>query len=401
VIRWRVVNLSFDMHAMHLHGNYFSVVSTGDGTSSRTYAPEDRQQVVTEHMDRGETMEMQWTPARPGNWLFHCHMVLHMTPLPDAGGTTVRHHAEDPSAGMAGLVLGIRVTGDAAPATQASSEPRRFTLRLREEPGRYGTQAGYRVDVEGLESTRLGAGAVPAPLIALTRGEPVEVALVNEMSERTAIHWHGIELDSYFDGVPGWGGSAGNVTPAIEPGRTFRARFTPSRAGTFIYHTHWHDEAQLVGGLYGALIVLEPGQRFDPAADHVFIVGYDGPTVIGQPRTTVLNGSRLPVPAPGPVPTPLRADAANRLRLINITPNNPALIFALTDGFKPVAWTPIGKDGADLPASWRASREARQLVSVGETYDFEITPSAAQRLWLEVRSFSGEWVAQALLVAAP
>jgi hypothetical protein len=33
-------------------------------------------------------------------------------------------------------------------------------------------------------------------------------------------------------------------------------------------------------------------------------------------------------------------------------------------------------------------------VSVGETYDFEITPSQPQNLWLEVRRGSGEWVLQ-------
>jgi manganese oxidase len=403
VVRWRVVNLTHDQHAMHLHGNYFDVMAIGDGLVSRTYAPGEQRHVVTEHMFVGETIDMQWTPRRAGNWLFHCHMVIHMMPPVDVNLGGAQHHAEDSSAGMAGLVLGIRVTGNASPTAESSTPPRRFTLKMREEPNRYGNVAGYRVDVEGLETTRVGPGPVPAPVIALTRGEPIEVALVNGMTEPTAIHWHGIELESYFDGVPGWGGTPGNVTPAIGVGQTFTAKFTPPRAGTFIYHTHWHDEAQLGGGLYGALIVLEPGQRYDPATDHVFIVGFDGPVVLGKRRPYVLNGSSasVPAPAPGPVETLLRADVPNRLRLINITPNNTALTFILTDGFKPVAWKPVAKDGADLPPTQTASREAQQLVSVGETYDFEIQPKAAQRLWLEVRMGSGAWVAQALLVAGP
>ena len=54
------------------------------------------------------------------------------------------------------------------------------------------------------------------------------------------------------------------------------------------------------------------------------------------------------------------------------------------------------------PARGRAtSGEARQLVTVGETYDFEIQPTAGQRLWLELRRGNGEWVAQTLLTAAP
>ena len=401
VIRWRVVNLSFDHHAMHLHGNYFDVLANGDGQVSRSYSLGEQPHVVTEHMFPGETMEMRWTPQRAGNWLFHCHMVIHMSPPADVG--PAEHHAEDSSAGMAGLVLGIRVAGDASPTAASTAERRRFTLTMREEPNRYGDRAGYRIDVEGLDTTRLSPGPVPGPVIALTRGEPVEAVLVNKMSSPTAIHWHGIELESYFDGVPGWGGSPGNVTPAIAAGQTFTAKFTPPHAGTFIYHTHWHDEDQLAGGLYGALVILEPGQRFDPASDHVFIIGFDGPVVFGQRAPYALNGNTAPVPAPvpGPVAIPLRPAVPNRLRLINITLNNPAAIFVLTDGFEPVTWEPVAKDGADLPPAQKAMREAKQLVSVGETYDFQIRPTAAQRLWLEVRKPSGEWIAQALLVAAP
>ena len=216
----------------------------------------------------------------------------------------------------------------------------------------------------------------------------------------TAIHWHGIELESYFDGVAGWGGTVGSTTPAIAPGQRFTAKFTPPRAGTYIYHTHWHDEAQLSGGLYGALIVLEPGARYDPAVDHVFIAAYDGPYIAGRREPIVINGRStvVPAPAPGPTPVAIRADTPNRLRLINITPDNVALTFVLTDGFSPVQWTPLAKDGADLPQSQRRNREARQLVSVGETYDFEIVPATGRPLWLELRRGNGEWVTQVRLV---
>jgi hypothetical protein len=115
----------------------------------------------------------------------------------------------------------------------------------------------------------------------------------------------------------------------------------------------------------------------------------------------VINGRSASVPAlaPGPTPTVLRANAPNRLRLINITPASFALTFVLTDGFAPVQWTPLAKDGADLPQSQRRRREARQLVSVGETYDFQIQPTPDRPLWLELRRGNGEWVAQVLLVA--
>jgi len=401
LVRWRVVNLSLDPHAMHLHGMFFRVLASGDGLRDQPYPIEDRPFVVTEYMAVGETYEMEWTPERAGNWLFHCHMVSHMAPDTESPRYGQHQHDSDGSAGMAGLVVGIRVTGATPAAAVSTVTPRRFALRLREEAGRYGARPGYRIDVEGTDETRLSSGPTPGPVLTLVRGEPVEVDLINEMTAATAIHWHGIELDSYFDGVPGWGGTAGSITPPIAAGQRFTAKFTPPGAGTYIYHTHWHDEAQLSGGLYGALIVLEPGERYDPAADHVFIAAYEGPAVPGRREPIVINGRSAVVPAlaPGPTPTVLRGNTPNRLRLINITPASFALTFVLTDGFAPVQWTPLAKDGADLPQHQRRSREARQLVSVGETYDFEIQPAADKSLWLELRRGNGEWVAQVLLVA--
>ena len=82
---------------------------------------------------------------------------------------------------------------------------------------------------EGL--ARLLSLPVPGPVIVLTRSEPVEITLVNRMSEPTAIHWHGIELDSYFDGVPGWGGEPGNLAPPVLPGQSFVAKLTPPHTG--------------------------------------------------------------------------------------------------------------------------------------------------------------------------
>ena len=397
-VRWRVINLSSDNHAMHLHGMFFDVVSTSDGLTSQLLTRPLTE--VTHAVPPGSTFDMNWQPERAGNWLFHCHMTVHM--MGDAVAHNMADHMDGPSGGMAGLVVGIRVSGTSIARPSASSAaPRRFTLRLREEPNRYGTKPGYRVDAEGIQTSRVSDARVPGPIIVLQRGEPVEVNLVNELRAATAIHWHGIELESYYDGVPGWGGMPGSTTPSIKPGQTFTAKFTPSRAGTFIYHEHSADDDQLGGGLYGPLIVLEPGQRFDPTTDHIFIAGHDGPEFEGQPREPVVVNGKAAVPAGTPVNFPLRAGVPNRLRLINITPGLPALTFVLTDGFNTVAWTPVGKDGAELPPAARVSREARQLVAVGETYDFEITPQADERLWLNLVRGNGEWVVQTRLVVRP
>jgi manganese oxidase len=392
-VHWRIINLSFTPHPMHLHGFYFLVEATGDIGTDRRLAPDHQRTAVTEYVDIGWTFAMSWTPETPGNWLFHCHMTPHMSgPESNAHGAHAghgSHGAVDSAGGMEGLVIGIHVTGDRKVEPSDARPARKLSMVMREEPNRYGSQSGYRIDLEGVAAPRLNPGPVPGPVLVLTRGEPVEITLVNRMTEPTAIHWHGIELESYDDGVPGWGGEPGKVTPTVEPGQSFVAKMTPPRAGTFIYHTHWHKDLQLTGGLYGALIVLEPGERYDSETDHVVIIGLNGILRDGEREPFALNGSTTPAPIV------MRAGVPNRLRLINITANNVILTASLFNRYDQTTWKPVAKDGATLPPQQTTVRPARQLVSVGETYDFEIQPARGQPLWLEVRRGTGEWVLQA------
>jgi FtsP/CotA-like multicopper oxidase with cupredoxin domain len=386
-VRWRIINLSDAAHAMHLHGFYFTVEATGNIGVEQRLAPGQERTAVTERIEPARTFVISWTPERPGNWLFHCHMTEHMSGPAD--GAHADHGADHNAAGMAGLVLGIQVTGASTIPPPDGRTPRRLSLVIREEPNRYGNQSGYRADLEGVEAPRLNSGPVPGPVIVLTRGEPVEITLVNRMTEPTAIHWHGIELDSYFDGVPGLSGQPGNLAPPVAPGQSFVAKFTPPRAGTFIYHTHWHKDIQLTGGLYGPLIVLEPGERYDPETDHIVVMGLNGIPQEDDRTPFALNGSTMPAPIV------MRAGVPNRLRLINITASGVSLTALLVDRLDQTTWKPLAKDGATLPAGQTAPRPARQFVAVGETYDFEIQPTRSQVLWLEVRRGSGEFLLQA------
>jgi FtsP/CotA-like multicopper oxidase with cupredoxin domain len=79
-VRWRVLNLSTQLHPMHLHGFYFDVDSAGDGWKDTPFADGKKPHVVTHLMYPGATMAMTWTPERVGNWLFHCHRMLHVAP---------------------------------------------------------------------------------------------------------------------------------------------------------------------------------------------------------------------------------------------------------------------------------------------------------------------------------
>jgi FtsP/CotA-like multicopper oxidase with cupredoxin domain len=237
--------------------------------------------------------------------------------------------------------------------------------------------------------------STPGPAIVLRRNEPVEITLVNQLAEATAIHWHGIELESYYDGVHGFSGVGSHVAPMIEPGGRFVVRFTPPRAGTFIYHTHLHDYRQLSSGLYGPIVVTDEGETFDPATDHVIVVARTGltsatPSVLTEPDSVVINGERAPRLV-------WKAGVRHRVRVINITPDD---IFSVTlqtaEGLS--TWRRIAKDGSPL-SSTSASVPARQIVAVGETYDFEYdAPRGRSTAWLEVRTQGGKWQAQGQVI---
>jgi FtsP/CotA-like multicopper oxidase with cupredoxin domain len=197
----------------------------------------------------------------------------------------------------------------------------------------------------------------------LTRGEPAEIEVKNQTAHPTSIHWHGIELESYYDGVAGWTGAGQQTTPPVAPGTSFVVRMTPPRAGTFIYHTHWHDETQLVNGMYGPLIVLEPGQKYDPEHDRTFVFSMGKYDPFGF--LLLVNGH------PEPDPINLHVGSLYRLRFINITDNSADLRVRLTINDVPVEWKVIAKDGTDLPPAQRKFAKADMGITVGETYDVE------------------------------
>jgi hypothetical protein len=64
---------------------------------------------------------------------------------------------------------------------------------------------------------------------------------------------------------------------------------------------------------------------------------------------------------------------------------------ALLRGHTPEQWTPLAKDGAELPPGQGVKRCATLLAGPGETMDFEYTPTAPGLLRLEVEQRTGDW----------
>ena len=382
-VEWRVINASVAPHPMHLHGTFYTVESRGTALRDVVYGSPNRRLVTTELLTPGTTMAMRWVPDRVGNWLFHCHILAHVTGRMRDGDATGppgedAHAEHDPARAMAGLVLGIVVQpGDetAAPDLEQHAR-RRLSLDIREIPNRYGPNAGVGFSLSN-DSAASDVVTNPSPPIILTKGEPVVIGVKNGVHEPLAIHWHGIELESFNDGVPGWSGQSGQIMPPVEPDQTFDVKFTPPRAGTFMYHTHGHDSKQLVSGMYGALVVVEPGTKFDPAVDHIVLLGGSGPVGPGVTPGVEINRSTKPAPMQ------LKAGMKHRFRIINITPNF-TLVVSLRSESGPVQWRAIAKDGADLPPNQATKRAATLTIGVGETYDFEYEPDGPGDLRIDV-----------------
>ena len=379
IVHWRVINASDSNHPMHLHGFYFRVDSAGDAETDTIYADDQRRMVVTELVRPGHTFTLTWTPDRTGNWVFHCHVLPHISPQQRywkrgaaSPGLAIPDHARE---GMAGLVMGITLLSSDLPERAAAKPPlpaRKIELRATELPRFFGKDPGMAFAIKSPGSAI--RPSIPGPPLILTRGQPTAIRVVNQLSEPLAVHWHGIELESYYDGVPGLSGSGQQLLKPIAPGGSFVVQMTPPRAGTFIYHTHINDIRQLSSGLYGALIVLPPGEKFDPENDRVLVISRAGPG-----ETPIwLNGSRSPVFGA------LRAGQTYRLRIINIVPENPPVNVSLKITGNPAMWRPIAKDGADLPTGQRKLCPAQVTIAVGETYDFEFRPEGAGEVAIEV-----------------
>ena len=379
-VRYRIVNSSNRAHPMHLHGFYYRVDAQGPGFADTSFAPTQRRLVVTETVFPNATMTIEWQPDRPGNWLFHCHLAFHVVPeaaLLEPSTPEDRHGlSHDAGQHMAGLILGITVPSPRRWREPVRADPQRLTLFVQEGVRRGASPRSMGYVLHGGAIPARDSGQIPGPTRAVTRGRPADITVDNRLKEPTAVHWHGIELESYSDGVAGWSGAGQRVAPPIAPGDSFVARLTLPRAGTFIYHTHLGDLEQLTAGLYGALVVLEPGERFDPRTDHLIVAGWDGDV---RPRRPLINGDSAPPPLE------LAGGRRHRLRFVNIGAAN-ILRFSLSRDGALVRWRALAKDGADLPGELAVEGPAVVRLNVGETYDavFDASQPGEYELLLEL-----------------
>ena len=150
----------------------------------------------------------------------------------------------------------------------------------------------------------------------------MRIFVTNKLPEHTSIHWHGQHPAERH-------GRRRRPDPAgIEPGKTFVYEFVAKHAGTFMYHPHADEMAQMAMGMMGFWIT-HPKDPAQHAVDRDFVFllnAYDIDPGSYTPKiNTMLDfnlwtfNSRV---FPGIDPLVVRQDDRVRIRVGNLTMTN-------------------------------------------------------------------------------
>ena len=402
-VHFRVINAAAVEHPLHLHGFYFRVTRQG-GARADTVVPARIQPLQNMRtVPIGGSVSLSFVPSTPGNWVFHCHFAGHVGEIvslhgsPDAhvmagagDGRAIPSHDAPGGHTMRGLVIGMHITPAPGYTEPVVRDRRTINLLIQKRPNALvGGQTAYGFLLQsGAELPARDSVRIPGPVLELKRGEPVRIVVRNNLDEPSGVHWHGLEIESYPDGVAGFSGMGERIMPPIPPGESFAAEFTPPRSGTFPYHSHLHEMRQIGSGMYGAIIVSDAPR--DPARDHLVVAGGGGLPVFYKqaPNFLLVNGSVTPRPLK------MTVGETNRIRLVSIHADE-VLHFRFGTETRAARWKPLARDGADLPLGLRAARPALMTMGPGETADFTYVPTQPGDLMLEV------WIGRGMRVVLP
>ena len=407
-VHFRVINAAGVEHPLHLHGFYFRVARHG-GARADTVVPASRQPLQNMRIvPIGGSISLSFLPTTPGNWVFHCHFASHIDEIvslhgsPEAfvmqsGGGPHAMPAHDAPGGhtMRGLVIGMHVTPAPGFKEPSAADRRVINLLIQKRPNSFlGSQPayGFLVQKDSVVPAK-DSISLPGPVLELKRGQPVRIQVKNNLDEQSGVHWHGLEIASFPDGVADFSGMGDKIMPPIPPGGTFAAEFTPPRSGTFPYHSHLHEMRQIASGMYGAIIVTDAPR--DTTRDHVIVAGGGGMPVFYKqgPSLLLVNGSMTPAPIR------MTVGDTNRLRIVSIHADE-VLRFRFGTELAVARWTPLARDGADLPPALRTATPAVIRMGPGETADFTYVPKEPGRMVMEVWIASGQRIALPIEVEA-
>jgi len=204
-------------------------------------------------------------------------------------------------------------------------------------------------------------GTSPGPTIQILQEDHVRIIVDNHLPEATSVHWHGLEIPTGMDGVPGL------TQLPIPPGGRSIYEFTLHQEGTYFYHSHMAMQEML--GMLGAFI-LHPKKPHQPRVDKDFVIMLQEYSVLPNnsvPNTMsmefnwlVFNGKA------GPAITPMitRLGDRVRIRLINMgMDHHPVHLHGNT------FWVTGTEAGRAPESTWRP--ENTVLVGVAQARDIE------------------------------
>jgi manganese oxidase len=406
--RFRVINAIPLWHPMHLHGFFYRVVARGMWNKDGPIPEPMRPLVNTDLLQPAGTLTFDFAPTTPGNWLMHCHFSFHMDETVTLSGSPPDSAAMNAHAGhgaaavngsehrMRGLVVGLQVAPARGHNEYRATNAREIRLLAQKDSNRLINQAtAYGFVLQRGDSVPARDSVLlPGPVLELVRGQPVRIKVVNNLDEPTGIHWHGLEIPSFPDGVPDWSGMGNRIFHSIAPRDSFVAEFTPPRSGTYPYHSHLNERHQINSGMYGAIIVSD--QPRDPKRDHVIVAGGGGLPLQHKAEShfALVNGRRFPPPLT------LEAGTTHRLRLLSIHPDW-RIAFTLRNDSTVARWRAVAKDGAEMPAIQATERPAHVEMGPGETADFEFRAMTPGRWRLEVKSVESGWYIPLEIIVVP
>ncbi|MBX7115779.1 MAG: multicopper oxidase family protein [Myxococcaceae bacterium] len=227
-------------------------------------------------------------------------------------------------------------------------------------------------------------GQVPGPVIRAKKGQRLRVVLTNHLPEPTTIHWHGVRVPASMDGTP-------SAQAPVMPGETFTYSFMLLDAGTYWYHPHISSPGQVGAGLYGALIIEDPGERF--FGDELVLVlsdisleddgslsapdagGWFGDYFGREGDVKLVNGRVRPV-VQGRVRQP------QRWRMINASRSR---VYKLQ--LPGVSWVRIAGDGGLID---RPQTGSFVLLSPGERAEIMLSPGGEEGARIDVLSLDAD-----------
>ena len=106
--------------------------------------------------------------------------------------------------------------------------------------------------------------SIPGPELIFKEGQYTVIFVKNEMKEETSVHWHGILLPGFQDGVPYLN------SPPIKSGTEYKFEFPVKQSGTYWYHSHTGLQEQR--GVYGSIVIQPKEQTLDYDYDQTVVL---------------------------------------------------------------------------------------------------------------------------------